>query len=335
MRRVGRNVVRMWLVVGALAMWPALAEAAPVAMCVPSGANAAITTPQADGTCPAGKAKRSLADEADLTAARTRISALEARLAGVTRTTVNGQPTIRLSGVNLQLVNGAGTTNTTNGRGNLIVGYNGSPGSQIGSHNVLVGRFHTARSWGSVLGGEQNTSTAPAQALFGYRNRASGTFATVSGGMLNWAEGRLSSISAGCDNAAGPHAGIGGYSECGQVEQGQSVSGGRFSVATGNYAAISGGHGGTASGQDSSISGGTNNSAEAWGAWVGGGELNEATASFTSVVGGVSNSAGGRDEPTGDYSTVVTGSNNTTEGMYSAVLTGENIFLTDAYTHFP
>ena len=55
-----------------------------------------------------------------------RVAALEALLAGASRTKVNGYDTLQLSGVNLQLVNGAGSTDKTNGLGNLVVGY-GTP----------------------------------------------------------------------------------------------------------------------------------------------------------------------------------------------------------------
>src|SRR5262245_20744675 len=51
--------------------------------------------------------------------------------------------TIRITGVNVQVVNGLGATETTNGVGNLVIGYN-EPGnalgdSRVGSHNVCIG----------------------------------------------------------------------------------------------------------------------------------------------------------------------------------------------------
>src|SRR4051812_32007761 len=94
-----RRVAGLSLVAVILAVMPGVAAAdTPVVMCVPSGANAAITTPQTDGTCPTGKSKRSLADRGDLAAAKDRIAALEAVLTGVTRDTFNGQPTLTISG---------------------------------------------------------------------------------------------------------------------------------------------------------------------------------------------------------------------------------------------
>jgi len=68
-----------------------------------------------------------------------------------------------ITGANLRIVNGLGSTLTTNGLGNLIVGYNelrqefggcsGSTGpfctdSRTGSHNVVVGRANNFSSFG-------------------------------------------------------------------------------------------------------------------------------------------------------------------------------------------
>ena len=73
----------------------------------------------------------------------TQLAQVTALLANVTRGTVNGQDTIRFSGVNVQIVDGSGNTSgAVNGRGNLIVGYNelrGSGDVRTGSHNIVVG----------------------------------------------------------------------------------------------------------------------------------------------------------------------------------------------------
>src|SRR5262245_30608593 len=70
-----------------------------------------------------------------------------------------------ISGANLRIVNGLGSTETTNGLGNLIVGYNearqsqpGCPGStapfctdtRTGSHNVVVGSRQNFSSFGGL-----------------------------------------------------------------------------------------------------------------------------------------------------------------------------------------
>jgi len=52
---------------------------------------------------------------------------------------IGKQPTIQFSGVNLQVINGSGSETILNGTGNLIVGYDPTPGTQTGSHNLLLG----------------------------------------------------------------------------------------------------------------------------------------------------------------------------------------------------
>ena len=104
--------------------------------------------------------------------------------------------TLRVTGVNLQVVNGLGVTwgNTAaennflveendlgrhrvNGAGNLIVGYNevGNPNGddRTGSHNIAFGEANSFSSFGGLVGPNQCT--------------ISGAFASVSGGVSNTA----------------------------------------------------------------------------------------------------------------------------------------------------
>src|SRR5262245_49835927 len=53
---------------------------------------------------------------------RQRVEALEDKLAAVTFDSTNNE--VVITGANLRIVNGLGATDTTNGLGNLIVGYN-------------------------------------------------------------------------------------------------------------------------------------------------------------------------------------------------------------------
>jgi hypothetical protein len=63
---------------------------------------------------------------------------------------VSGGPNeVVITGANLRIVNGLGATDTTNGLGNLIVGYHEERGfgdTRTGSHNVVVGRQHNFSS---------------------------------------------------------------------------------------------------------------------------------------------------------------------------------------------
>ncbi|MCG8590604.1 MAG: hypothetical protein MJE66_15035, partial [Proteobacteria bacterium] len=57
-------------------------------------------------------------------------------------------------GCNVHVRNGAGTTNTTNGLGNLIIGYNEAgavPPTRTGSHNLVVGEAHGYSSYAGVV----------------------------------------------------------------------------------------------------------------------------------------------------------------------------------------
>jgi hypothetical protein len=79
---------------------------------------------------------------------------------------VGGKPTIQISGVNVQVVNGTGKTETINGEGNLVIGYdehNGYFGSrqQTGSHDLIVGLEQEFTSFGGILGGFRNTASGP------------------------------------------------------------------------------------------------------------------------------------------------------------------------------
>ena len=180
-----------------------------------------------------------------------------------------------ITGANLRIVNGLESTDTTNGLGNLIVGYNESrpeppfppfpPDVRTGSHNVVVGRMNNFSRFGGLV--------------VGANNEISGTFATVSGGVNNIASG----------NSA-------------------VVSGGENNTASGPSSSVSGGGENTASGITSSISGGELNKASDFRASVSGGFLNEASGAFSSVSGGENNTA------SGDFSSVSGGSNRTAPG---------------------
>lgn len=54
----------------------------------------------------------------------------------------NGFETVRFSGVNLQLVNGEDVTDSLNGLGNVVIGYNNHDdifSDRLGSHNIILG----------------------------------------------------------------------------------------------------------------------------------------------------------------------------------------------------
>ena len=138
---------------------------------------------------------------------------------------------------NLHVQDGTASTFTTNpnGLGNLIVGYNEHhpDGSEkTGSHNVIVGAFHTYTNLGglvtgisntiaghgaAVTGGQENVASGWGSSVSGgYANEASEYVSSVSGGAGNTASGDLSSVSGGQANTASGGSVLGqrGISEC-------------------------------------------------------------------------------------------------------------------------
>jgi hypothetical protein len=202
---------------------------------------------------------------------------------------------VQFRGVNVQIVNGLGTTPTTNGAGNLIIGYNEDDGnargtctvsisgysgydsfentctgdggtftrSLGGSHNVVIGSGHGYSSFGGMVVGQDNL--------------ISGGFAVVSSGNYNTASGYYSSVSGGTFNTASG--------------SNSSVSGGEANIASGGASSVSGGTFNTASFGDSSVSGGSFNTASSFASSVSGGK---------SIVEGVNANgwaAGGANTP--------------------------------------
>lgn len=267
------------------------------------------------------------------------ITELQAKLASVSTLTWNGQPTVRFTGVNVQIVNGMDATGTANGRGNLIVGYDEpdvsstprctlgtnpttgaaltdqaacegaggiwtTEGFKTGSHYVVAGNQNNYSRWGGVVFGHSNTSNYDyASVTGGYGHTASGRFASVSGGAYNRASGYGASVSGGDRNTAG-----GLYA---------SVSGGRENTSSSERASVSGGQLNTASGSYATVSGGLSNNATASNTTIAGGARNEASGNYASVSGGEFNSASGQ------YATVNGGYTNNAAGQYSGVSGGQ------------
>ena len=145
-------------------------------------------------------------------------------------------------GCNVYVRNGAGQTNSINGFGNLIVGYDEEridyscslgffynsnqtdceaaggiwwTSNKTGSHNMVIGTEHNYNSFGGFVAGTRNT--------------ISDEYASVSGGAANTAADRAASVSGGGANSA-----TGWYA---------SVSGGSANIAKGEGTSVSGGEG--------------------------------------------------------------------------------------------
>jgi hypothetical protein len=98
------------------------------------------------------------------------------------------------------------------GLGNLIVGYSerrptkgqGFPHeARTGSHNLVVGKFHSYSSYGGFVAGDSNkVSGANASVSGGTDSEASGWFSSVSGGHASLASGFVASVSGGQNREA-------------------------------------------------------------------------------------------------------------------------------------
>lgn len=173
-----------------------------------------------------------------------RVAALELLLSHLS---VDGDNLV-LTGQNLQVVSGAGATDATpNGTGNLVLGYNetnSTKDKRSGSHNLVVGRHHSYSSYGAIVAGEDNESTARlASVLGGSRNKATGPGAVVVSGLDNEARSEAASVLAGERNLAAGRS-------C-------AVGGGAQNTCSGTVSVVGGGSSNTCSGTASVLGGGS------------------------------------------------------------------------------
>jgi len=210
------------------------------------------------------------------------------------------------TGCNVHVLNGEGATNTTNGVGNIIVGYNEFTSYygrlRTGSHVIVVGSDHEYTSYGGIVVGKENTIAGPyASVSGGYKNTAGEGFsdnlgekyASVSGGCRNSADAQCSSVSGGYGNMISREA------------TAASVSGGSLHEVEGERASISGGYRNFAYGYGSSILGGDNNQ-------IGG--VSDENVLYATISGGHNN------EAQGNYVSITGGRDNTVAEDYSSVL---------------
>lgn len=199
---------------------------------------------------------------------------------------IDKKPTIQFTGVNVQILSGAGSESAgPNGEGNLVVGYDASLREQTGSNNIVIGSSEQKyTSYGALVAGSENEAIDPYTDVFGLSNHAEGEGASVSGGRDNLATDEWSSVSGGYENTANALA--------------ASVSGGDRNQAQGTQASVSGGHENEAKGEYSSVGGGALNVAgtltgEGEGATIGGGYGNKAKGNYSSIFGGKDETATG------------------------------------------
>ena len=113
--------------------------------------------------------------------------------------------TIRITDVNVQIVNGSGQTKDENGVGNLLVGYQENFGARLrtGSHNIATGIDNEFTSYGGYVGGISNgINGSYSVVLTGSDNVAEGVVSCIIGGLLNNALGLGSIVVGGKENVA-------------------------------------------------------------------------------------------------------------------------------------
>jgi hypothetical protein len=239
-------------------------------LCIPTGENAPVKTPLKNGTCankytltelgaegkegkegpkgatgPEGPEGKNALSSEELTTLKGILPCITSVEKGIA-----GKPTVQFHGCNVQIVNGAGSTATTNGAGNLIIGYDentgfarlsGGPGAQTGSHDLIIGQEQEFTSYGGLVAGAENNITGPSASITGgEQNTASGTrVSSVSGGAFNTASGLRSSVSGGDVNtASGEHAWVGGGVENKAEGFASAIFGGKQLTAKGAFEAI-------------------------------------------------------------------------------------------------
>lgn len=312
------------LATGLLAVLASGAVAVGMKVCVPTKEGAPIVTAKA-GVCEATYTKTTLLAEAE----QEKISQI-LPFVNFVKEGIDKKPTIQFSRANVQIVNGLGKTQSINGTGNLIIGYDegAEPGpaggghEQTGSHNLILGPEQTYTKYASLLAGSLNSALAPFSVVFGHENTVSANFASVGGGVLNKATAEYASVSGGRENEAS-----------GKVS---SVSGGLHNIASSRAASVSGGTLNKATtGEYASVSGGKENEAEGLGASVTGGLQNHADGPQSSVTGGANSatfgesatvSGGYNSIANGKYSWIAGGAHNITSSSawFSAILGGES-----------
>lgn len=167
-----------------------------------------------------------------------------------------GTSTVTLTGMNLQLQNGQGTTyESPNGLGNLILGYHEEAGGhrtlegdfmdgevRTGSHNLVLGSGHTFTNSGGILGGYNNTMHGQGSSILaGQNNFTTGQWGSILGGLDNRATGTLSCISGGHSNiAAGDRASVSGGLLNLSDGIATSILGGQYVQIFGQYETASG-----------------------------------------------------------------------------------------------
>jgi hypothetical protein len=180
--------------------------------------------------------------------------------------TVTDAGDVAFTGTNLHLRNGSDDSSVANGKGNLIIGYNGVETfaeERSGSHNLVIGDLHQYTATGGIVTGTGSMLLSDQSAIFGGESHTTTAIGSV--------------IAGGANNQASM--------------TGSAIIGGQFNTATGAWSSIVGGAHNLASGAKSAVFGGHTNTASAEQSVVLGGFTNRASGPHGTVLGGQENEA--------------------------------------------
>ena len=294
------NKMKLGIATAAVVAVGAVPAQAGTYLCVPANAGMPVTSGgTSSGNCATGTTQvqmpTSAADQQTLIDL--------AQYVTVNQNGLNGKPTVTFSGANVQIVNGTGSTSSSNGKGNLIVGYdeNNYQQQQTGSHSVVIGVNNGWTGYGDLVAGYNELAGASyataigyygsAQALGsvslgGFQNRATGTYSVASGGYSSMAQAIYGTVLGGLGNQAnGDYSvAVGGLS---------NRAGARYSVAAGGCANLAGP--GTMNSQDycpNDDQSSYNQPGDV--AAVFGGKFGHATQTLSTAVGGNHQETGGK-----------------------------------------
>jgi hypothetical protein len=213
--------------------------------------------------------------------------------------TINNAKTVRLTGVNLQVVNGLNRTESVNGTGNLIIGYdepNTSATKQICSLAHTSAGFVITDQAGCLAAGgvfSAQHKSGSHNLVLGVANGYS-SFGGMVSGKVNYINEMFASVVSGVDNrGSGRFSGIFGGQGHLTLESGTTILGGIGGQARGHLSTVVGGAGNVADGENSLITGGERNTTSGRNSAVNGGLLNKASGQAATVVGGRNNTASG------------------------------------------
>lgn len=212
--------------------------------------------------------------QADNATLKAQVASLQSLLQHFSRV----EDTVFITHANVKILNGTGNMRSTNGLGNLVVGYSDDPIQvrySTGSHNIAIGGNNRFTSWGSLVTGHHNIVNAPYSASIGgeYTN-VNGFFGVSIAGLQGGLNGTHSVVLGGEGNGTN-----GDFA---------TVVGGSANVAGGARSVVVGGAMNGTAGRESAIFGGFSNRVNelAFRSVILGGEGNSIDATYASTLNG-------------------------------------------------